>query len=118
MADRRPYIIALVVTVASLAVGAVSLLKMRPRERAPESLGSESGSSGGLIIPTSALSRLPVGTRLLDETGNGRVQGVVLCGRCVWEIGNTCNVMLWDGQHVLAVLPSEKLDALEKLRGP
>lgn len=120
MTDRRPFIIVTVIAVASLTVGAVLLMQAnRIRDPAVPRSDSDGRSTGDVIISSTDVSKLPAGTQLLPATERSQIRGIVLCGRCIWGIGDTCNVMIWDkeGQHVLTVLLNEQLTELGKLRG-
>ena len=120
MTDRRPYIIATVITVASLTVGAVSLMhSKRLQQQFLHASDSNGRSTGDVVLRSTAASQLPEDTRLLPASERTQIRGVVLCGSCIWGIGDTCNVMIWDkqGQHVVTLLPNEQLTELGKLRG-
>ena len=120
MTDRRPIIIVTVIAVASLTVGAVSLMQAkRIQQQAARPSDSDGRSTGDVVLSSADVSKLPAGIKLLAADDDAQVRGVVLCGRCIWGIGDTCNVMIWDkqGQRVLTVLPNEQLTELGKLRG-
>ena len=120
MTDRRPFIIVTVIAVASLTVIAVSLMQSNQiREQSASSSDSDGRSTGDVVISSAAASKFPAGTKLLPASEQSQIRGAVLCGRCIWGIGDTCNVMIWDkqGQRVLTVLPNEQLTELGKLRG-
>ncbi len=115
MADRRPYLIATVIVVASLTVGAASLLEAYRLRQGATSANSDEGDSGVALKPSSA-TKLPAGTKRLAPAEDGEIRGIVMCGRCIWGIGDSCNVMIWDQQeqHVTVVLPNEKLAKLKQ----
>ena len=118
MADRRPYLIVTVIVVASLTVGAASLFQAYRMRQAATSANSDEGYSGVALKP-SAATKLPAGTELLAPAEDGEIRGIVMCGRCIWGIGDSCNVLIWDkkGQHVAVVLPNEQLKRMERLTG-
>ncbi len=115
MVDRRPYVIATVIAVASLAVGGIALIQAnRMRQAATPTASGE--DDWDLVLNPSAALKLPAGTKLLSPDENGEIRGMVVCGRCIWGIGDSCNVMIWDQQeqHVTVVLPNEKLAKLKQ----
>lgn len=115
--DKRPYVIAAVISVASLAVAAGAVVSGRKQVAAAS--GKEETASCGMPLGKALASKLPEGTMLLPPAENAEFKGSAVCGKCKWGIGEFCNTMLWDkeGHHVVALLPNERLTELQKLTG-
>lgn len=80
MTDRRPFIIVTVIAVASLTVGAVSLMQAnRIRDPAVPRSDSDGRSTGDVIISSTDVSKLPAGTQLLPATEQSQIRGIVCC---------------------------------------
>ena len=104
---NRKMTMLVVVSSAMLVVGAGALYQAHHQPR-----------------PTSAISKkaaekLPSGTTAMAAAEQADFTGKAICGSCSWDIGESCNTMLWDkdGHHVAALLPNEKLAELQKLTG-
>ncbi len=115
--DKRPIAIAIVISTASLTVGAGALLFARHTATAAASAGGEKASCG-MPLAASAATKLPKGTTLLASTEQEFI-GKAICGHCAWGIGDGCNVVLWNKEkkHAVFLMPSEKLTELTKLTG-
>lgn len=115
--DKRPYIIAAVVSVASVAVAATAVVSSRKQVTA--ATGKEELASCGMPLGKGLATKLPEGTTLLAPAESVEFTGSAVCGKCKWGIGEFCNTMLWDKDkhHVVALLPNERLTELQKLTG-
>lgn len=113
--DRR-VTLALVASLALATAGVGSFVMAR---RAAASQATQAASCGMPMGDTMAASKLPKGTVPLPAAAEAEFTGKAICGFCTWGIGQDCNTMLWDkaGHHVAAVLPNDKLAALQKLTG-
>jgi tetratricopeptide (TPR) repeat protein len=116
--DRRPYVVAGVVSAASLAVAVGTVVLHRSAPPA-EAAGAQEKASCGMALGRSAASLLPKDTELMPGSAEAEFTGKALCGHCTWGIGDSCNTVLWDKEHRHAVmlLPGEQLTEAQKLVG-
>jgi tetratricopeptide (TPR) repeat protein len=114
--DRRPWVVAAVVSVVSLSVAAGAVLT---RSRGAAVSPDREIASCGMPLGPSAASRLPKGTVLLESAEAATVTGKAVCGHCAFGVGESCNTMIWnhEGKHAIALVPGEKLAELQTLVG-
>jgi hypothetical protein len=128
--NRRTYVVVGAVVVASLTVGvagAVALVEARRMVAAAASDAKASDSAAPAKAPVATVigkadaARLPADRVLLPAADAAECRGVVVCGHCVWGVGEVCHKgVLWDEakRHVVFLLPNEKLAELQEKLTP
>jgi hypothetical protein len=126
--NRRPYLVVILLCVASLAAGAggtavflATRKKPATEPRAPVEKAPVAVAAAPALAGAADPARLPADRVLLPAAAAAECRGKPVCGHCEWQVGTVCRKdVLWDAEkrHLVVLLPNEKLAELQEKLTP
>jgi len=127
--SRHPYLVVILLCVASVAAGAggtATFLALRKKPAAdpptaPAQPKATAEKPAAALAGATDPARLPADRVLLPAAAAAECRGKVVCGHCEWQFGTVCRKdVLWDAEnrHLVVLLPNEKLAELQEKLTP
>jgi hypothetical protein len=119
--NRRPYLVVILLCVASLAAGAGGTATFLASRKKPAGESRAEKAPAAAVVGAADPARLPSDRALLTSADAAECRGKAVCGHCEWQVGSVClKGVLWDAEkrHLVVLLPNEKLAELQEKLTP